>query len=331
MQAAAAPVSPPPTLRSLPLSPLEPSANQFYNGSHGEDGGEPEQPEPETDNNQSDCDASSGPPGLLSDSDAPTLEWGQKQQSLNSDSSDNEAFIGGGTGSAQETAALKNISKKCRYTKKTTVTTTRTLSSTKAEIAEEAKKPETRPTTRKPAAKTPKTATAEKKPKAVKDAEKEPEAIFGSGSDSGYYGLGLLGSSSGGSGSGSGWDNVGRFTPQPALVGLPSLPTLPQCLDPFAGLQVPSRPFGAPLPEVHTLEDMMSWSHDYNDMFQELLPTGAMQLLYKRLDEGSYSTAFSGVDSPGTVCHPACSSHFVFRSDVISALLMLLVVVSCLG
>lgn len=56
-----------------------------------------------------------------------------------------------------------------------------------------------------------------------------------------------------------------------------------------------------PKPQVQSLEDMMSWGHDYHDVLEKALPSGALKLLAQRLSGSSYSTAFSGVDCPGSV------------------------------
>ena len=45
----------------------------------------------------------------------------------------------------------------------------------------------------------------------------------------------------------------------------------------------------------------MSWGHDYHDVLEKALPSGALKLLAERLSGSSYSTAFSGVDCPGSV------------------------------
>ena len=56
-----------------------------------------------------------------------------------------------------------------------------------------------------------------------------------------------------------------------------------------------------PKPKVESLADMMSWAHDFHDAVQRALPEGALNLLAERLSSGSYSTAFSGIDCPGSV------------------------------
>ena len=66
-----------------------------------------------------------------------------------------------------------------------------------------------------------------------------------------------------------------------------------------------------PKPQVKSLEDMMSWSHDYHDVLEKALPNGALKLLAERLSGSSYSTAFSGVDCPGSVAWPTLCAFFV--------------------
>ena len=56
-----------------------------------------------------------------------------------------------------------------------------------------------------------------------------------------------------------------------------------------------------PKPKVESLADMMGWAHDFHDAVQRALPNGALNLLAERLSGGSYSTAFSGIDCPGSV------------------------------
>ena len=72
----------------------------------------------------------------------------------------------------------------------------------------------------------------------------------------------------------------------------------------FAGYNPPDHPPSHSLErEVSSLEDMMSWPHDYNDIVQRVLSPKAIDLLQERLagDNYSYSTAFSGIDTPGSV------------------------------
>lgn len=52
---------------------------------------------------------------------------------------------------------------------------------------------------------------------------------------------------------------------------------------------------------VNSLEDMMSWSHDFHDILSEALPWGALQYLHEEMRTATYSTAFSGIDTPGSV------------------------------
>lgn len=54
-------------------------------------------------------------------------------------------------------------------------------------------------------------------------------------------------------------------------------------------------------PKVNDLNDMLSWATDNHDTIEKLMPSGALQLVAKHLRDRSYSTAFSGIDCPGTV------------------------------
>ena len=65
----------------------------------------------------------------------------------------------------------------------------------------------------------------------------------------------------------------------------------------YAGFDVPP---GWPRPPVSTLDDMIDWSRQYTHCLHEALPTGAMAILSHRLSQGSYSTAYSGIDAPGS-------------------------------
>lgn len=67
------------------------------------------------------------------------------------------------------------------------------------------------------------------------------------------------------------------------------------------GYDAPSTPQFPPKPIVRSAEDMMAWADDNMTTLEQVLPHGALQLLADRMEKGTYSTAFSGVDCPGTV------------------------------
>ena len=68
-----------------------------------------------------------------------------------------------------------------------------------------------------------------------------------------------------------------------------------------------------PQPKLHTIEDVMSWAHDYNDTIEKVLPEGALQYLADRLCTSTYSTAFSGIDCPGSATSKQFSGLQLFR------------------
>ena len=53
-------------------------------------------------------------------------------------------------------------------------------------------------------------------------------------------------------------------------------------------------------PKVTSLEDMMSWAADDMNTIESLLPAGAVQYIAAKLSSSTYSTSFSGIDSPGS-------------------------------
>ena len=55
------------------------------------------------------------------------------------------------------------------------------------------------------------------------------------------------------------------------------------------------------LPAVDCLDEMMNWAQCYRTALHQTLPHGALCLLRERLENGSYSTCYSGVDAPGSV------------------------------
>ena len=67
------------------------------------------------------------------------------------------------------------------------------------------------------------------------------------------------------------------------------------------GFKVPTLPPPQERKRVRSLQDMMAWAADNHDTIQEVMPEGALRLLGEKLQSSSYSTAFSGVDCPGTV------------------------------
>lgn len=73
------------------------------------------------------------------------------------------------------------------------------------------------------------------------------------------------------------------------------------------GYDAPSADMFPPQPKIHTVQDVMSWAHDYNDTIEKVLPEGALQYLADRLCTSTYSTAFSGIDCPGS----ATPKHFI--------------------
>jgi len=85
--------------------------------------------------------------------------------------------------------------------------------------------------------------------------------------------------------------------------GMTSGPTKFCCMcECFKGGVEPAVAFHPNSPQVvHNLDDMMSWAHDFHDTLAEALPFGALQLLHDHLRTGTYSTAFSGIDTPGSV------------------------------
>lgn len=70
------------------------------------------------------------------------------------------------------------------------------------------------------------------------------------------------------------------------------------------GFNVPTLPPPQDRKRVRSLENMMAWAADNHDTIQEVMPEGALHLLGEKLRSSSYSTAFSGVDCPGTVPWP---------------------------
>lgn len=77
------------------------------------------------------------------------------------------------------------------------------------------------------------------------------------------------------------------------------------------GMNPPKPPFPAK-PQVNDLNDMLSWATDNHDTIEKLMPSGALQLVAKHLRDRSYSTAFSGIDCPGTV--PLLNSRVKFQN-----------------
>ena len=77
----------------------------------------------------------------------------------------------------------------------------------------------------------------------------------------------------------------------------------------YAGFAVPE-PW--PKPTVKTLDDMIDWSKQYNKNLASVLPRGALCVLMHRLSKGSYSTAYSGIDAPGSVSRIRLISMYVF-------------------
>ena len=55
------------------------------------------------------------------------------------------------------------------------------------------------------------------------------------------------------------------------------------------------------LPRVYSLSDVMAWPNDFLTVIGTHFPRGAVEYLHTRLKCGTYSTAFSGVDAPGSV------------------------------
>ena len=79
------------------------------------------------------------------------------------------------------------------------------------------------------------------------------------------------------------------------------------------GMNPPRPPFPEK-PVVNDLNDMLSWATDNHDTIEKLMPSGALQLVAKHLRDRSYSTAFSGIDCPGTV--PLLNSRVKFQSSL---------------
>lgn len=68
----------------------------------------------------------------------------------------------------------------------------------------------------------------------------------------------------------------------------------------YAGFTPPSQHAVGTM-HVTSLDSMMDWANQYTQSLAAALPRGAMTCLRSRLSTGSYSTAFSGVDAPGSV------------------------------
>lgn len=60
-------------------------------------------------------------------------------------------------------------------------------------------------------------------------------------------------------------------------------------------------PYPWPQDQVTSVDEMLDWASHYTSGLQATLPQGACHILWARMSSGSYSTAFSGIDAPGSV------------------------------
>ena len=68
-----------------------------------------------------------------------------------------------------------------------------------------------------------------------------------------------------------------------------------------------------PADEVRTIDEMLDWASMATNNLMRSLPEGSLHILWARMASGSYSTAYSGIDAPGSVS--GCDGYGIRARD----------------